>query len=197
MIARDSPQSRPFCPISFEPTGYQLAEPPGHAIFARRDTLPVSSLDELAGKKVIVHRGGYMPSNTARSGGTIFPIIKNIPPLYGSTPENNPRGLGAYIMPDPEEDRGPLAGCLGSIASIGDAFSLGVTIPSMNTTVEKEDRVDLRDLQEQIEGEAHFIFSGQIVRGDMFFANPSLKKAQLRVPQLIQLGQEVSYAEAA
>ena len=68
---------------------------------------------------------------------------------------------------------------------------------TMSTTVEKEDRVDLRDLQEQIEGEAHFIFSGQIVRGDMFFANPSLKRAQLRVPQLIQLGQEVSYAEAA
>ena len=40
----------------------------------------------------------FMPSNTARSGGTIFPIIKNIPPLYGSTPEENPRGLGAYLM---------------------------------------------------------------------------------------------------
>ena len=26
------------------------------------------------------------PSNTARSGGTIFPVIKNIPPLYGSEP---------------------------------------------------------------------------------------------------------------
>ena len=63
---------------------------------------------------------------------------------------------------------------------------------TMNTTVEKEDRVDLRDLQEQIEGEAHFIFSGQIVRGDMFFANPSLKRAQLRVPQLLQLGQEAA-----
>ena len=49
-----------------------------------------------------------------------------------------------------------------------------------STTVEQEDRVVLRDLQEQIEGEAHFVFSGQIVRGDMFFANPSLKKAQLR-----------------
>lgn len=68
---------------------------------------------------------------------------------------------------------------------------------SLNTTVEKEDRVVLRDLQEQIEGEAHFIFSGQVVRGDMFFANPSLKKAQLRVPQLIQLGQEGSYDKAA
>ena len=60
---------------------------------------------------------------------------------------------------------------------------------SMTTTVEKEDRIDLRDLQEQIEGEAHFVFSGQVVRGDMFFANPSLKKAQLRVPQLLQLSQ--------
>lgn len=40
----------------------------------------------------------FMPSNTARSGGTIFPILKNIPPLYNSTPENNPRGLGAYLM---------------------------------------------------------------------------------------------------
>ncbi|EGJ49310.1 anion permease [Desulfocurvibacter africanus] len=40
----------------------------------------------------------FMPSNTARSGGTIYPIIKNIPPLYGSTPESNPRGIGAYLM---------------------------------------------------------------------------------------------------
>lgn len=68
---------------------------------------------------------------------------------------------------------------------------------SLNTTVEKEDRVELRDLQEQIEGEAHFIFSGQVVRGDMFFANPSLKQAQLRVPQLLQLGQEASHDQAA
>lgn len=67
---------------------------------------------------------------------------------------------------------------------------------TMNTTIEKEDRVDLRDLQEQIEGEAHFIFSGQVVRGDMFYANPSLKRAQLRVPQLIQLGQEAGYDAA-
>lgn len=68
---------------------------------------------------------------------------------------------------------------------------------AMNTTVEQEDRVVLRDLQEQIEGEAHFVFSGQIVRGDMFYANPSLKKAQLRVPQLLQLSLEKSYDDAA
>lgn len=58
---------------------------------------------------------------------------------------------------------------------------------SLNTTVEKEDRVELRDLQEQIEGEAHLVFGGQIVRGDMFYANPSLSGAQLRVPQLLQV----------
>lgn len=40
----------------------------------------------------------FMPSNTARSGGTIFPIIKNIPGLYGSTPENEPRKIGGYLM---------------------------------------------------------------------------------------------------
>ena len=40
----------------------------------------------------------FTPSNTARSGGIVFPIIKNIPPLYGSTPENRPRRIGGYIM---------------------------------------------------------------------------------------------------
>lgn len=39
----------------------------------------------------------FMPSNTARSAGTIFPIVRNIPPLYGSTPAQNPRAIGAYI----------------------------------------------------------------------------------------------------
>jgi anion transporter len=39
------------------------------------------------------------PSNTARSGGTIFPVIRNIPALYGSEP-NTPsaRKIGSYIM---------------------------------------------------------------------------------------------------
>lgn len=39
----------------------------------------------------------FMPSNTARSGGTIFPIASNIPLIFNSTPENEPRKLGAYI----------------------------------------------------------------------------------------------------
>jgi L-tartrate/succinate antiporter len=41
----------------------------------------------------------FMPSNTARSGGTIFPIIKNIPDFYQSRP-NDPssRRVGSFLM---------------------------------------------------------------------------------------------------
>lgn len=39
----------------------------------------------------------FIPSNTARSGGTIFPIVKNIPVLYDSSPEKEPRKIGAYL----------------------------------------------------------------------------------------------------
>ncbi|WP_296303759.1 TraM recognition domain-containing protein [uncultured Desulfovibrio sp.] len=63
-------------------------------------------------------------------------------------------------------------------------------LDTQDTAVDNEDRVALRDLQEQIEGEAHFVFSGQVVRGDMFYASPSLKNAQLRVPQFLQLLRE-------
>jgi L-tartrate/succinate antiporter len=40
----------------------------------------------------------FTPSNTARSGGTVFPIIRNIPGLYGSEPGPTARKIGAYIM---------------------------------------------------------------------------------------------------
>ena len=40
----------------------------------------------------------FMPSNTARSAGTIYPVVRNIPPLYGSTPTENPRAIGAYLF---------------------------------------------------------------------------------------------------
>lgn len=39
----------------------------------------------------------FMPSNTARGGGTIYPIAINIPIIFGSTPEHEPRKMGAYI----------------------------------------------------------------------------------------------------
>jgi len=38
-----------------------------------------------------------MPSNTARSGATIFPIIRNIPILFGSSTTDHPRKIGSYI----------------------------------------------------------------------------------------------------
>jgi L-tartrate/succinate antiporter len=40
----------------------------------------------------------FIPSNTARSGGTIYPIIENIPRLYGSSPDKDPRKIGSYLM---------------------------------------------------------------------------------------------------
>jgi L-tartrate/succinate antiporter len=39
----------------------------------------------------------FMPSNTARSAGTIFPVASNIPLIFNSTPDNDPRKLGSYI----------------------------------------------------------------------------------------------------
>ncbi len=50
-----------------------------HAIFARRDTAPVSSLDDLAGKKVIVHRGGYMHDTLAAKGFEKDLILSDTP----------------------------------------------------------------------------------------------------------------------
>jgi len=41
----------------------------------------------------------FTPSSTARSGGTIYPVIRNLPELYGSKP-NDPsaRRMGSYLM---------------------------------------------------------------------------------------------------
>lgn len=39
----------------------------------------------------------FMPSNTARSGGTIFPIASNIPLIFNSRPDHEPRKLGSYL----------------------------------------------------------------------------------------------------
>jgi len=41
----------------------------------------------------------FTPSSTARSGGTIYPVIKNLPPLYDSKPDDpSRRRIGSYIM---------------------------------------------------------------------------------------------------
>lgn len=38
------------------------------------------------------------PSNTARSGGTIYPVVRQIPPLYGAEPGPDPAPIGTYVM---------------------------------------------------------------------------------------------------
>ena len=66
-----------------------------HAIFARRGTPPVNSLDELAGKKVIVHRSGYMHDTLAAKG-----FEKDL--IFSETPADGLRllssGKGDYAV---------------------------------------------------------------------------------------------------
>ena len=41
----------------------------------------------------------FTPSNTARSGGTIYPVIRNLPALYDSKPNDaSSRRMGSYLM---------------------------------------------------------------------------------------------------
>ncbi len=40
----------------------------------------------------------FTPSNTARSGGIVFPVARCIPPLYDSSPGPSARRIGSYLM---------------------------------------------------------------------------------------------------
>jgi L-tartrate/succinate antiporter len=40
----------------------------------------------------------FTPSNTARSAGTIFPVVRAIPPLFGSEPGPTRGRIGSYLM---------------------------------------------------------------------------------------------------
>jgi L-tartrate/succinate antiporter len=40
----------------------------------------------------------FTPSNTARSAGVIYPVVRSIPELYGSRPGESDRRIGAYLM---------------------------------------------------------------------------------------------------
>lgn len=66
-----------------------------HAIFARRGAPPVSSLDDLAGKKVIVHRAGFMHDTLAAKG-----MEKDL--IFSETPADGLRllasGVGDYAV---------------------------------------------------------------------------------------------------
>jgi len=52
--------------------------------------------------------------------------------------ERNEQATGGIntTMPDPEETRGPFTNCLSSINKIGSAFTLGITLPSLDMIIE-------------------------------------------------------------
>jgi intracellular multiplication protein IcmO len=65
----------------------------------------------------------------------------------------------------------------------------GVTnsyLDAKSSSFEKRARVDLLDLKEQTEGEAHIFFKSKIVRARMFYANPTPVK-QLKVNQFLKV----------
>lgn len=39
----------------------------------------------------------FIPSNAARSGGIIYPIVSSIPPMFESYPDKNPEKIGKYL----------------------------------------------------------------------------------------------------
>lgn len=40
----------------------------------------------------------FIPSNSARSGGTLYPIVSSIPPMLDSYPQKGARKVGAYLV---------------------------------------------------------------------------------------------------
>lgn len=61
---------------------------------------------------------------------------------------------------------------------------------SKSAQVEKRARVDLLDLKEQREGEAHIFFKSKIIRAKMFYANPTPVK-QMRLNQFLKVDKPV------
>ncbi|MDP3560439.1 MAG: type IV secretion system DNA-binding domain-containing protein [Legionellaceae bacterium] len=55
-----------------------------------------------------------------------------------------------------------------------------------SSSFEKRSRVDLLDLKEQVEGEAHIFFKSRIIRARMFYANPKQVK-RLKVNQFLKI----------
>jgi intracellular multiplication protein IcmO len=62
----------------------------------------------------------------------------------------------------------------------------GAYLDSKSSSFERRARVDLLDLKEQTEGEAHIFFRSQIVRARMFYANPKPVK-QLKINQFLKV----------
>ncbi len=59
-------------------------------------------------------------------------------------------------------------------------------LDSRNTSVDRRQRIELLDLKDQREGEAHIFFKSKVIRASMFFANPQ-PVMELRVNQLLKV----------
>jgi intracellular multiplication protein IcmO len=59
-------------------------------------------------------------------------------------------------------------------------------LDSKSSSFEKRARIDLLDLKEQTEGEAHIFFKSKIIRAKMFYANPSPVK-RLKINQFLKV----------
>lgn len=59
-------------------------------------------------------------------------------------------------------------------------------LDSRNTSVDRRQRIELLDLKDQREGEAHIFFKSKIIRAEMFFANPKPIK-QLRLCAFLKI----------
>lgn len=62
---------------------------------------------------------------------------------------------------------------------------LGEMEMNSNINIEKRERVDLMDLQSQIEGEFHGFFKGKLIRGQTFYANPPIDSQILSINEKI------------
>lgn len=63
---------------------------------------------------------------------------------------------------------------------------IGQYADTKSAQLEKRSRIDLLDLKEQREGEAHLFFKSRIIRAKMFYANPKPVK-EIRLNQLVKV----------
>lgn len=68
-----------------------------------------------------------------------------------------------------------------------DASSISLNYTdTKNTSVDRKQRIELLDLKDQREGEAHIFFKSKIVRAEMFFANPKPVKT-IKINHLLKV----------
>ncbi|MDR3204079.1 MAG: TraM recognition domain-containing protein [Deltaproteobacteria bacterium] len=62
--------------------------------------------------------------------------------------------------------------------------------------IRMKSRIEFLDLANQLEGEAHCVYKGRLFRSNVFYANPPLKDAVLRLPRLMTLDEEEADIES-